>query len=109
MFPISVDPAWYDNHWYSDASKARSNREIIARIAKFVIAVSVIGLLGHSALTPQGVTLGRAGFDSTAPSSSPPRVAIAANQRTSCRRAAALTLVVNLLVPAQTMSGSNGK
>jgi hypothetical protein len=108
MFPISVDPAWFDNYWYGDANKARPSCKVIARIAIFLVAVCIIGLLGRLVPTPQDITVGRTGFNSTASSSSyPQRVAIAAKQRTSCRRAAALTLIISLLSPAQTVSGSN--
>ena len=107
MFPISVDPAWYDNYWYRDTNRARSNRKMFARIAIFLVAVCVVGALGSLTLTPQGIKVGRTGFNSTW--SYQPRVAIAARQRTSCRRAAALTLVASLLSPAQTVSGSKAK
>jgi hypothetical protein len=110
MFPISVDPAWYDNYWFGVTNKARSDRKVVARIAIFLVAVCIIGLLGRLALTPQGVTVGRIGFNSTASSSShPPRLAIGGRQRTSCRQAAAFTLVMSLLSPAQTVSGSHAK
>jgi hypothetical protein len=87
MFPINVDSSWYNNHWYRDANEARPDRKIFARIAIFLVAVCVAGLLGSLALTPQGIKVGRTGLNST--SSYPPRVAIAARQRTSCRRTAA--------------------
>src|SRR5271154_1792625 len=101
MFPISVDPAWYDNYWYKDTNNTQSDRKIVARIAILLVAVCIIGLLGRLSPTPKGITVGRATFDSTASSSSYPlRVAIA-KQRSSCRRAAPLLLSVNLLSPAQ--------
>jgi hypothetical protein len=47
MFPIWVDPAWFENHWYGGSDKARSNRGVIARIAVPLAVMCVAGLFGR--------------------------------------------------------------
>ena len=78
MFPISVDPSWYDKHWYRDANNARFNRKFFARIAIFLVAVCVVGLLGSLALIPTRIDVDSPGFRIHRLSDSMPQVAIIA-------------------------------
>jgi hypothetical protein len=68
MMPISVDSAWYENHWYGDPGKARPNRKTVARILVPLVATCIVGLFGWAALFPREITTWGTGFGSMASS-----------------------------------------